>query len=99
MSTSVASMPAAAIALAPANAAASSLVSVALFGAATSASYAVSGLVNWPVFLALVVGGVTGAILGQPISKRLASHAAAARRGFAIMVLGTAAYVALRALA
>ena len=36
-----------------ANAAASSLVSVVLFGAATSASYAASGLVNWPVFAAL----------------------------------------------
>ena len=32
-----------------ANASASSLLSVALFGAATSTNYAVSGLVDWPV--------------------------------------------------
>ena len=81
-----------------ANAAASSLVSVVLFGAATSASYALSGLVNWPVFLALISGGLAGTMAGLPIARRLAGHAASARRGFAIMVLATAAYVALRAI-
>ncbi|HEY9233782.1 MAG TPA: sulfite exporter TauE/SafE family protein, partial [Phenylobacterium sp.] len=45
-----------------ANAAASSLVSVVLFGAATSASYAASGLVDWPVFAALIAGGAVGAL-------------------------------------
>jgi len=53
-----------------AHAAASSLVSVALFGAATSASYAVSGLVNWPVFVALVAGGALGAVAGAPWPRR-----------------------------
>jgi uncharacterized membrane protein YfcA len=80
-----------------ANAAASSLVSVVLFGAATSASYALSGLVNWPIFLALVLGGLAGTLAGLPIARRLAAHAASARRGFAVMVLATAAYVAFRA--
>jgi uncharacterized membrane protein YfcA len=78
-------------------AAASSLVSVALFGAATSASYAVSGLIDWPIFLALAAGGMVGSLAGLPIAKRLARHAGAARRGFAVMVLTTAAYVAWRA--
>ena len=45
------------------NAAASSLVSVALFGAATSFNYAISGLVDWPVAGLFIVGGVVG-ILG-----------------------------------
>ncbi|WP_312166409.1 sulfite exporter TauE/SafE family protein [Phenylobacterium sp.] len=79
-----------------ANAAASSLVSVALFGAATSASYAASGLVDWPVFVALVAGGGMGALAGGPIAARLADKAALARRAFALMVLATAAYVAWR---
>ncbi|WP_439533441.1 sulfite exporter TauE/SafE family protein [Polymorphobacter sp.] len=81
-----------------ANAAASSLVSVALFGAATSASYAVSGLIDRPVLAALLVGGVGGALLALPIARRLAGHAALARRLFALMVIATAAYVASRAL-
>lgn len=82
-----------------ANAAASSLVSVALFGAATSASYALSGLIDWPVFIALVAGGAFGTLAGIPASKMLASRAAVARRLFAAMVLATAAYVAWRSLA
>src|SRR5436190_6690689 len=47
-----------------AHAAASSLVSVALFGAATSASYAASGLVDWTLFAALVMGGAAGSPAG-----------------------------------
>jgi uncharacterized membrane protein YfcA len=80
-----------------ANAAASSLVSVVLFGAATSASYAFSGLVDWEVFLALVAGGGIGALAGIPLARALASRAAIARRIFALMVLATSAYVAFRA--
>ena len=81
-----------------ANAAASSLVSVVLFGAATSASYAASGFIDWPVFFALVAGGVLGAVVGMPASKALEGRAAAARRVFALMVLATAGYVAWRSL-
>jgi uncharacterized membrane protein YfcA len=81
-----------------ANAAASSLASVALFGAATSLSYATAGLVNVPIFLALVVGGGVGAFAGVPVARILASRAALARRAFAIMVLLTAIYVAFKAL-
>lgn len=80
-----------------ANAAASSLVSVALFGAATSASYAASGLVDVPVLIALVLGGAVGAFAGVRLSPRLAARTGLARRGFAAMVLLTAAYVAWRA--
>jgi uncharacterized membrane protein YfcA len=81
-----------------ANAAASSLVSVLLFGAATSASYAVSGLVDWAVFLALITGGGVGALAGIPVARALAGRAGAARVAFAVMVLVTAAYVAFRSL-
>ncbi len=81
-----------------ANAAASSLVSVTLFGAATSASYALSGLVDWPVFGALVAGGAIGALAGGPLARTLATRAVLARTLFAAMILATAAYVAWRAL-
>ena len=81
-----------------ANAAASSLVSVVLFGAATSASYAASGLVNWPVFAAVVGGGAAGSLIAIPIGRMLADRTSVARTAFAVMVLATAAYVAWRAL-
>lgn len=81
-----------------ANAAASSLVSVALFGVATSASYAVSGLVDWPIFVALVAGGGLGGLLGAPAARLMSARADVARRLFALMVLATAGYVAWRAL-
>jgi uncharacterized protein len=80
-----------------AHAAAASLVSVVLFGAATSASYAVSGLLDWPVFLALVAGGGLGALVGTPAARALEGHAKWARRAFALMVIAAATYVAYRA--
>jgi uncharacterized membrane protein YfcA len=79
------------------HAAASSLVSVALFGAATSLSYAASGLVDWPIFAALVAGGAMGALGGMRLAPVLAGRTGLARRLFAAMVLATAAYVAWRA--
>jgi uncharacterized protein len=69
-----------------ANAAASSLVSVTLFGGATSASYALSGQVDWSLFAALVAGGSAGALLGLPASRWMANHVRAARSGFAALV-------------
>lgn len=80
-----------------ANAAASSLVSVVVFGAATSLSYALSGLVDWPVFAALVAGGALGAGLGVPATQLLANRTDLARRIFAAMIVLTAGYVAWRA--
>lgn len=82
-----------------ANAAASSLVSVTLFGAATSLSYAASGLVDGRLFLALIVGGAGGVAIGAKLAPRLAARALLARRLFAVMIVVTAAYVAWRALA
>lgn len=81
-----------------AHAAASSLVSVTLFGAATSASYAWSGLVNWTVFAGLVAGGFAGTQVARPLMPLLAERALTARRVFASMVVLTAAYVAWRTL-
>ncbi len=80
-----------------AHAAASSLVSVALFGAATSASYAASGLVDWGLFVALVSGGGAGVLMAAPLARKLESRADLARRMFAVMVIAVAAYVAWRA--
>lgn len=81
-----------------ANAAASSLVSVALFGAATSANYALSGWVDWRLAGLLLAGGALGGIAGLRIATTLSTRADLARKGFAGLVLAVAAYVAWRAL-
>ena len=80
-----------------ANAAASSLVSVALFGAATSFNYAISGLVDWPVAGLFIVGGVGGGLLGLRGARALVLRARLARRLFAALILLVATYVGWRA--
>jgi len=70
-----------------ANASASSLVSVTLFGSATSANYAISGLVDWTLFAMLVIGGFAGTLAGAPAAKALASRALLGRRMFAGLIL------------
>lgn len=78
------------------NAAASSLVSVTVFGSATSFSYALDGHVDAVLFSALVVGGAAGAFLAAPLSRRLTEHLALARLLFAAMVCLVALYILLR---
>lgn len=75
------------------NAAASSLVSVTLFGASTSASYALTGQIDWAVLTAMVAGGVMGTIPGIFLARVLARRAMVARRVFAGMILLVAAFI------
>jgi len=77
---------------------ASSLVSVAAFGATTAINYSLSGLVAWPLVAAMAAGGAVGTLLGLPISDRLGTNAALGRRLFAGLILVVAAYVAWQAL-
>lgn len=81
-----------------AHAAASSLVSVAVFGTATALNYALSGLVDWPVAGLFVLGGLGGGALGLQGAKALSGRAVLARRLFAALVLMVAAYVGWRAI-
>lgn len=78
-----------------ANAAASSLVSVTLFGGATSASYALSGSVDWALFGALVAGGALGTLAAMPMVRWLANRASVARRLFALMIVAVAGVILL----
>jgi uncharacterized membrane protein YfcA len=88
----------AAVDMTMANAAASSLVSVAVFGAATATNYAVSGLVDWPVAGIFILGGLAGGLAGLHGARILAARVMLARRLFAGLILAVAAYVAWRAL-
>lgn len=77
---------------------ASSLLSVALFGAATASNYAISGLVDWPLAGLLLTGGAVGGVIGLFVAKSLASRVRLARTLFALLIIAVAFYVAWRAL-
>ncbi|MND83390.1 Sulfite exporter TauE/SafE [compost metagenome] len=76
---------------------ATSLLSVAAFGASTAANYSLSGLVDWSVVGAMTVGGAAGTLAGLPLSKRLGDNAKLGRQLFAALILVVAVYVAVKA--
>lgn len=78
---------------------ATSLLSVAAFGASTAMNYSLSGLVDWSVVAAMAVGGAAGTMAGLPLSRRLGDNAALGRRLFAGLILIVALYVAFKAVA
>ena len=80
-----------------ATAQATSLVSVAAFGATTAGNYALSGWIDLGLVAAMTVGGMIGTLAGLPLARRLGANAALGRTLFAGLILIVAAYVALRA--
>ena len=80
-----------------ATAQATSLVSVAAFGATTAGNYALSGWIDPGLVAAMTVGGMIGTLAGLPLARRLGANAALGRTLFAGLILIVAAYVALRA--
>ena len=58
------------------NAIGSSLVSVTAFGLTTAASYAWSGLIDWPLAILFIVGGALGGLLGTRLAHHLATNMA-----------------------
>lgn len=77
---------------------ATSLLSVAAFGASTAVNYSLSGLVDWTLVGAMTVGGAAGTVVGLPLASRLGADAALGRRLFAGLILIVAAYVAMKAI-
>ena len=77
---------------------ATSLLSVAAFGASTAVNYSLSGLVDWTLVGAMTVGGAAGTGAGLPLASRLGADAALGRRLFAGLILVVAAYVAVKAI-
>ncbi len=75
------------------NAIGSSLVAVTAFGLTTAANYALSGLVDWPLALAFIVGGVIGGFLGARLATRLAGTKGRLTTIFAALIFVVAAYM------
>ena len=80
-----------------ATAQATSLLSVAAFGATTAGNCALSGWVDPALVAAMTVGGVVGTLAGLPLARRLGANAGLGRSMFAGLILIVAAYVAFRA--
>lgn len=78
------------------NAIGSSLFAVTAFGLTTAASYAASGLVDWPLAGLFVVGGAAGGLGGIALARRLSSYKHALSRTFSAIVVAVGFYVALR---
>jgi uncharacterized membrane protein YfcA len=78
------------------NAIGSSLVSVTAFGLTTAASYAWSGLVDWPLAGLFVIGGALGGLFGTRLARHLAGHKNALTRIFSGIVIAVGLYVVIR---
>ncbi len=73
-----------------------SLVAVAAFGAATAASYAVSGLIDWTLAFLFIGGGLLGGIAGVAIGKLLSHQKRTLTLVFAGLVVIVGIYVTYR---
>jgi uncharacterized protein len=76
----------------------SSLVAVAAFGVTTSANYALSGLVDWPLAGLFVAGGVLGGLGGVRAAKLLAGRKGLLNIVFAVLIVVVALYMLARSL-
>jgi uncharacterized membrane protein YfcA len=77
---------------------ASSLVAVTAFGLTTSANYALSGLVDWPLAGLFILGGVVGGFFGTRSAKMLAGRKGALNTVFATLIFAVALYMLVRSL-
>jgi uncharacterized protein len=75
-----------------------SLVAVTALGLTTSASYALSGQVDWQVAGLLITGGIAGVAAGLVMGRRLAPHKGLMERGFALIVIAAGLFIVTKGL-
>jgi uncharacterized protein len=71
----------------------SSLVAVTAFGLTTAANYALSGLVDWGLALAFILGGLGGGVLGTRLARQLTQSRDRLTAVFATLIFMVAAYM------
>lgn len=71
----------------------SSLFSVGTFGLTTAVSYAISGFVDWWVFVLYVIGGILGGVGGTMLSSRLEKNKRALQVIFSVIIIVVAVYM------
>lgn len=75
-----------------------SLVGVAAFGAATAASYAASGLIDWWLAGLFVLGGLFGGLVGTGLGRIMAGRRHLLGRVSASLVIAVGIYIVTRGL-
>jgi len=76
----------------------SSLVAVTAFGVTTAASYALSGLVDWPLVGLFIAGGLVGGVFGSRLAGFLAGRKQLLSQVFAAIVAAVGVYVVAKGL-
>ena len=76
-----------------ANAIATSLVAITIFGVATSANYAWSGHVEWNIATNFIAGGIVGGIVGTMLQSRLVNQKGLLNSIFASFVVAIGCFV------
>jgi uncharacterized membrane protein YfcA len=81
------------------NAVGSSLIGVTAFGLTTALNYALSGLVDWPLAIVFILGGIVGGVIGSSIAHRLCDRRNTLTVIFAVLIFAVAAYMLWRSAA
>jgi uncharacterized protein len=71
----------------------SSLLAVGAFSFATALNYAASGMVNWPVAIEFICGGVVGGWIGMKLACHLSAQRCTLNRLFAVLIFVVAFYI------
>lgn len=74
----------------------SSLVAVTAFGLTTAINYAWSGLVDWPLALVFIGGGIAGGVAGAFAARQMAQARGLLNSLFAGLIFAVAAYMLWR---
>lgn len=75
------------------NAIGSSLVAVTAFGLTTAVSYALSGMVDWPLAFVFIAGGIVGGLAGSRVALLLQQRKGTLNVLFASMIMVVAGYM------
>lgn len=70
-----------------------SLIAVTAFGLTTAVNYALSDLIDWPLALIFIAGGILGGVVGARIAKRLSGTAGTLNTVFAAVIFAVAGYM------
>ena len=73
-----------------------SLVAVTAFGLTTAINYAFSGLIDWPLAIVFIAGGMAGSLLGTRLAGRLGETTGRLTTVFAVLIFAVAIYMLWR---
>ena len=76
----------------------SALVAVGVFGTTTALNYAASGLVDWPIALLFIAGGIGGGWIGARLAQRLSAQRQTLTRLLGCMLVVVSGYMLYRSL-